>query len=358
MDRTPWNPDWSQAIARVGALVESLFACRVKFQTVESFLESSQTGTQPSFLQQDLVFFESTLFDLPKMIRGTRPGLFAFPIRIRRAGAAKNDVSLVGVATIEGLAASDDARLHQLGEFLQMAAESRIEAFERLLDVERQERTLLEQADVRENSKVVRLFPRNSKEETEESFRLRSYEDGLNLTTPLLLMGPAKFPFNRIALEIFNRTSLWFFVNIEDLSEEAFQSAQSFRDLGRMCIFIADLAKLPIEKQLRLAEVFGASEPGTDAPRLITVLNDTPATLVGSGVLLPHLLALLTPVEIDPMLTSTPDPSAKAIRTIVQGIEARLKSPDAFFPPETKASNLIPIHGRWQRDDGSNPTFH
>ncbi len=366
MDRTPWNPEWSAAIERVKVLVESIFACRVKFQTLDTFLDrdSHNAGV---YLEQDLVFLESPLFEPPTMLRGTRPGAFAFPLRVRRAQAKRSDVSLVGVATIEGLAASSDDRLEQLGEFLQMVIESRIEAFERLLDVEQQERLFLAQADQHENSKVIRLFPHAPAEAP--SFQLDICDNELNFSKPIVLFSTAKsasneFPFSRVALEIFNRTSLWFFVNMSDLSEDAFQSAQSFRNLGRMCIFVPDLASVSIEKQLRLAEVFGALESedpnvdNTDLPHLITVLHDTPATLVGSGAVLPHLLALLTPIELDKTLLDAHETSSQTIRNVVLQIESQLKGEKPAVESTTKASNLIPLLGRWRQDDGSNPTFH
>ncbi len=376
MDRTPWNPDWSAAIERVTSLVESIFACRVKFQTLETFLDRSKQKTNlslgPVFQEQDLVFLESTLFEPPEMIRGLNPGSFAFPLRVRRAGAGPTDVSLVGVAIIEGLAASDDDRLQMLGEFLHMSVESRLNAFERLLDVEQRERTQLERStntlsDVRDESKIIHLFPRKAAEAVEvaDPYLLHSYTDELLLQKPILIIARGdseaaskSLPYNRIALEIFNRTSLWFFVNISDLSEDAFQSAQSFRDLGRMCVFVPDLAALSIEKQLRLAEVFGEAADG-DAPRLITVVHDNPTTLVGNGTLLPHLLALLMPYELESNVVTSGDLSPRSLRTIVQNIEAGLKIPSVVNrDPETKASNLIHLLGRWRQDEGSNPTFH
>lgn len=359
MDRTPWNPEWSAAIERVSALVESLFSCRVKFQTIDTFLQRDETDVAPLYLEQDLVFLESTLFEPPLFIRGTRVGHFAFPLRVRRAGAPATDVSLVGIAAIEGLAASDDDRLLQLGEFLQMATESRLDAFERLLDVEHEERLFLAQADTRENPNVIRLFPRNlatPADVSENSFQLRNYGEDLALSKPLLLVAtepstPNDVSLNRIAIEIFNRTSLWFFVSIQDLSDDAFQSAQSFRDMGRMCIFVPDLAKMTIEKQLRIAEVFGSKSNSTDhadSPRLITALHDSPQRLIEQGLVLPHLMALFTVVEIDLSL-----PARQAVRKIESLVHG---TTDAR--PETKASNLIPLMGRWQIDDGSNPTFH
>ena len=365
MDRTPWNPDWAQAIERVTKLVESLFACRVQFQTLESFLDADSKAIH-LFQQQDLVFLESTLFEPPTMIRGNRPGSFAFPLRVRRAGASTLDISLVGMATIEGLAAHDDERLQQLGEFLQMAVEARLDAFERLLDIERRELQVLAAAEIRENSKVVQLFPNSFApidDENDEPFRLRNYNDELNLAKPVLLIGSpqstaAGFPFGRVALELFNRTSLWFFVNIADLSEDAFASAQSFRDLGRMCIYIPDLAQLTIEKQIRLAEVFGAADQDADAPRLIMAIHNNPATLIRDGLVLPHLLAMFATIEFNDASLAHGSTS-RAVRTVVQQIERQLKSPGSLLtPPATKASNLIPLLGRWRQDDSSNPTFH
>lgn len=365
MDRTPWNPDWTAAIERVTSLVESIFACRVKFQTVDSFLDRSNDIT-PDFHAQDLLFLESTLFEPPELIRGLKPGVFAFPLRVRRAGAKPTDVSLVGVATIEGLAASDDERVRMLGEFLHMSVELRINAFERLLDIEQRERAVLETTTAENASKVIPLFPRKTAEtETQpDPYLLHAYTDELLLQKPILIVARGDsasasktLPYNRIALEIFNRTSLWFFVNIADLSEEAFVSAQAFRDLGRMCIFVPDLAAISIEKQLRLAEVFGDGCDG-DAPRMISIVHEDPAKLVGQGTLLAHLLALLMPYQLDAAAVTSGDLSPRALRTIVQDIEVNLKLPSVYNrDPETKGSNLIHILGRWRQDEGS-PTFH
>lgn len=360
MDRTPWNPNWATAVERVKSLVESLFSCRVKFQTLDTFLDRSEES-EKLFLEQDLVFLESPLFEPPRILRGTRPGSFAFPLRVRRAGAPANDVSLVGVATIEGLAASSDDRLEQIVEFLQMAVESRLEAFERLLDVEQRERRFLDEAVVRESANVVRLFPHAPEEAP--AFMIESRESGFDIAKPVILLGSQitktnGFPFSRIALDLFNRTSLWFFVNISDLSEDAFTSAQAFRDLGRMCIYIPDLAELSIEKQLRIAEVFSEGHD-TEGPRIVSVIHEKPATLVGNGTILPHLLALMTPVRLEAALLEVNTPTSHTVQKIVQQIEAQLVDPT--LNPEsvsTKASNLIPLHGRWRQDDGSNPTFH
>lgn len=352
MERTPWNPDWSAAVERVTSLVESLFTCRVKFRTLETFLDRSTEGAAREFQEQDLVFLESTLFDPPTMLRGSKPGLFAFPLRVRRAGSAKLDVSLVGVAVIEGLAASDDERLRQIGEFLQIATESRIDAFERLLDIEQQEA-----AANASNSKVINLFShRSNLAKPAESFRLKNYDDSLKLTKPLLILNHAPkssqgFASNRLALEIFNKTSMWFFVNIADLSDDAFHSAQSFRDLGRMCIFVPNLAELSIEKQLRLAEVFGetSSDLSNDVPRLIVAIDRFPEPLVAEGLVLPHLLALMTSVEIE---------LGSDVRNAVRQVEQAFGSAAGALAPATKGSNLIPLLGRWRKDENSNPTFH
>lgn len=354
MDRTPWNPDWSAAIARVTSLVESLFACRVKFQTLDTFLDRSEGGSANAFQEQDLVFLESSLFDPPAMLRGAKSGLFAFPLRVRRAGAAQSDVSLVGIAVIEGLAASDDERLRQIGEFLQLATESRIDAFERLLDIEQREREL---AIPNVDTKVIHLFSRReSPSGPVESFRLRNYDDSLKLTKPLLILNHTPkssqgFATNRLALEIFNKTSMWFFVNIADLSEDAFLSAQAFRDLGRMCIFIPNLAEVSIEKQLRLAEVFGeaSSDASSDAPRLIVAIDRFPAPLVAEGLVLPHLLNLMMSVEIE---------LGSDVRDAVQQVEMAFGGSPRPLSPATKGSNLIPLLGRWRKDENPSPTFH
>ncbi|MBK7889756.1 MAG: hypothetical protein IPJ84_02580 [Bdellovibrionales bacterium] len=160
MDRTPWNEEWSESVARVGKLISSLFACQVRFQSVEAFLE--QARTEELYLEQDLVFFHSRLFTPPDHLRSKRQGTIAFPLRVRRHGASANstDVSLVGVATIERLAATDDQRLTEVGEFLKLAVEAKLDAFERLLVIEQREAELVKEQADRENSKVIQLFPR------------------------------------------------------------------------------------------------------------------------------------------------------------------------------------------------------
>lgn len=361
MDRTPdtseWKPEWSRSVDRVASLVESVFSCRVRFQTLETFLNR----TTSDFLDQDLIFLESTLFEPPAVLRGTRSGLFAFSLRVRRQGASPTDVSLVGMAIIEGLAAGDDARLEQLGEFLQLAVESKLEAFERLLDLEQQEERLKSESEQRTSSKIIQLFPRENL--GKEPFHLRNYDDGLNIQKPLLLVAPATeadrpFAFNRLALELFNRTSLWFFVNLADLGEDVFQSAQAFQDLGRMCIFVPNLAEVSIEKQLRLAEVFGpgsmrgsaAGNPAgnsKDTPRLIAGLTDFPIKLIQQGVLLPHLVEQMTTVDID---------LGSDIRQALRKVESTLNGGMNPLSPTSKKSNLIPLLNRWKQDDST--TFH
>jgi hypothetical protein len=387
MNRTTWNPKWSAAIERITTLVEAMFACRAKFRTLDSFLEPV---SRSAYLEQDLVFLESTLFEVPEMIRSVVPGQFAFPLRVRRAGAGPTEVSLVGVATIEGLAASDDTRLKQIAEFLHLAVESRLDAFERLLDIEQREQQLLLEQEMRESKKVVRLFPRelgprelgprqsdrDDAQETVSSFNLPASEASLEITKPLLLVNDhlarkstnspnsssLKSMQEKIAIEIFNKSGHWFFVGLNDLADESFRTAHSFRELGRMIVFISNLAEVSIEKQLRLAEVFAATKGETDAPSVIAFVDEDPKALIARGTVLPHLLDAMAMIHVPAALalsTSSGAPIAGhrtfgvLLREITATLRGRPASREGF-----EGASIIPINGRWQHDDSPNPTFH
>lgn len=365
MDRTQWNDDWSAAIARVGNLVESLFSCRVRFQSIETFLDKAKADAL--FAEQDLVFFESTLFEVPSVVRSVVPGTVAYPLRVRRTTShpASADVSLVGVATVERLAAFDDRRLNEIGEFLQLAVEARLDAFERLLTIEQQEQELEREQKLRESRKVIQLFPRAATESSGASSYysgageagstkdpMTEKDDAFAFDEPLLIVSPT-LQTDRIALELFNRSSLWFFVKIEDLHPDVFATSQSVRDLGRMCIFISDLSSISIEKQVRLSEVFSAkSKLGPDSPRLIAALRKPASQLVESGKLLPHLAELFIHVEPAAELTD--------IRLVVSFIERHLRG-------DVSSSNLLPFQVRNVGEaapesdpngNGRPPTFH
>jgi hypothetical protein len=386
MNRTTWNPEWSAAIERITTLVEAMFACRAKFRTLDSFLEPV---SRSAYLEQDLVFLESTLFEVPEMIRSVVPGQFAFPLRVRRAGADAKDISLVGVATIEGLAASDDTRLKQIAEFLHLAVESRLDAFERLLDIEQREQQLVLEQEMRESKKVVRLYPRDAgprehaprrisddaSDETVSSFNLPASEAALELSKPLLLVNDhlarksstsqksvQNLAHEKIAIEIFNKSGHWFFVGLNDLSDDSFRTAHSFRELGRMIVFISNLADVSIEKQLRLAEVFAATKGESDAPSVIAFVDEDPKVLVARGTVLPHLLDAMAMIHVPAALslsTSSGAPIAghRTFGVLLREITATLIGRPAMREGLEGAS-VIPLNGRWQRDDSPNPTFH
>lgn len=372
MNRTPWNPDWSAAIARITTLVEAMFSCRAKFSSIEAFLEPA---SRADFSEQDLAFLESTRFEPPALIRSHRTGKFAFPLRVRRSGAVASDVSLVGIATIEGLAASDDERLKQIAEFLHLAVETRLDAFERLLDIEQREQQLEVEQEMRENSKVVSLFPRPTPNRAEQedlpAFQLPLANQGLELTKPLLLLNEKMVRRNqsgmeKIAIEIFNRTSHWFFVNIRDLAEDSFRNAGAFRELGKMCVFIPNLAEISIERQLRLAEVFSAVKGEADAPSFIAFIDEDPKDLVTRGLVLPHLLDLMAMIHVPAALalsagSQSPIIGHRALGSMMREISATLLGVGngvGSLNDLPTAATVIPLIGKWNRDDSPNPTFH
>lgn len=368
MNRTPWNPDWSAAIARITTLVEAMFSCRAKFSSIEAFLEPQ---SRADFAEQDLAFLESTRFEPPVLMRSLRAGKFAFPLRVRRAGAATSDISLVGIATIEGLAASDDARLKQIAEFLHLAVETRLDAFERLLDIEQREQQLETEQEMRESSKVVSLFPRQVQKRDDQTdlpaFQLPLAEQGLELNKPILLLNEKmvrrnQFGMEKIAIEVFNRTSHWFFVNIRDLADDSFRSATAFRELGKMCVFIPNLAEISVEKQLRLAEVFSAVKGEADAPSFIAFVDEDPKTLIAKGLVLPHLLELMAMIHVPAALalsagSQSPIVGHRALGAMMREISATLMGV-SNHPDLPTAATVIPLMGKWNHDDSPNPTFH
>lgn len=358
MDRTPWKEEWPESVTRVGKLISSLFACQVRFQSVEAFLK--QARAEELYLEQDLVFFHSRLFTPPDRLRSKRPGTIAFPLLVRRHSTLDGtaDVSLVGVATIERLAATDDQRLTEVGEFLKLAVEAKLDAFERLLAIEQREAQLTKEKVDRENSKVIQLFPRilerhglPSLTDPVHTVPDSKFNSGI-LESPLLLQTNSEtngldncVAIDRIAVDLFNRTDLWFFVKIEDLHADAFVSIQSIKDLGRMCIFIRDLAQISIDHQIRLAEAFTSDTLGSDGPRLIAASSEPLSELVTSGRVLEHFAKIFRSVELKSGV------SAGSIQSVISFI---IESIDG----KTPRSKLIPLCGNRSNNDDRPPTFH
>lgn len=356
MIRTRWNPEWSQAVERVARLIETLFHCRVQFLTIESFLQNHRDD----FPAQDLIFLESTLFTAPPVLRSYVAGTLMFPLKVRRAGVRSSEVGLVGAAVVSGLAASDDERVLQIGEFLQLAVEAKLDAFERLLEIEQQENELKVLNEVEKTGKVLQLFKEKVEKQNIfsdlEPIALKSYGEQLKIDRPLLLVrteneAPTS---HKLALEIFNRTGLWFFVSIDDLTDDTFHTAEGFRDLGRLCVFIPDLSKVSIERQMRLCETFSrAGTSGADHPRLIAAISEDPVALVGRGLLLPHVISLFETIDV------------RAGRTAQQAVSEVEKLLSLEATPSAGASNaadsqsasLIPLTVRFQNDE-TPPTFH
>ena len=358
MDRTPWNEEWSESVARVSKLISSLFACQVRFQSVEAFLE--QARTEELYLEQDLVFFHSRLFTPPDHLRSKQPGTIAFPLRVRRhsAGANSTDVSLVGVATIERLAAADDQRLTEVGEFLKLAVEAKLDAFERLLVIEQREAELIKEQADRENSKVIQLFPRALQNLTLPAVTVPvhtvpdSESNTSVLAKPLLLQTDPQttgenttVAIDRVAVDLFNKTDLWFFVNIEDLHADAFASIRSIKELGRMCIFIRNVASLSTDRQLRIAEAFAHDTMSADGPHLIATTSEPLSELVASGRVLEHFANLFRIVELKA------GPTAGSVQSVVSFIVDSIEG-------KTPRSKLIPLWGHRPSNDDRPPTFH
>lgn len=373
MLRSPWNPEWQTAVQKVSRLIESLFHCKVRISTVESFLEHVADATG-AYAEQDLAFINSKFFAPPSVIRSNRTGLFAFPLRVRRASTARdpNTFSLVGMTEVFGLAASDDQRLEQIAEFLQLAVEARLDAFERLLEIEQHAEATRLAAAIEEtisgSPKIVPLFRLSEKLASLEqqagdpdTIELTAFSEQMSLDRAVLLIAKSPAPSEpskaceRIALEIFNRTSLWFFVNIADLQAGALDSFESFRDLGRLCLYIPDLAALSTERQLRLAEFLARSANDRDSgmsadyPRVVAAVSEEPARLVGRGVLLPHLPALFDAVAV----TSQSTPTA-----IASELERQTAKAGGLPSHDGQRGTLIPLLQYFRRDDNTPPTIH
>lgn len=355
MDRTPWNEEWSESVARVGKLISSLFACQVRFQSIEAFLE--QARQEQLFLEQDLVFFHSNLFMPPDHLRSCRPGTIAFPLHVRRQGSTAGsttvagDVSLVGVATVERLATSDDQRLTEVGEFLKLAVEAKLDAFERLLAIEQREAQLLQAQTECESKNVIQLFPRAIQKAALSTAEIPLHtipatdSDVFIFDKPLLIQSSDSRAVERIAVEIFQKTDLWFFVNIEDLHADAFASSNAVRELGRMCIFIRDLATVSAERQIRIAEAFAEHALDSDGPRLIAAITEPLPQLIDAGKVLAHLSGLFKVVQ--PTAAEIGDSTQRAISAIVNSLSGK-----------GAKSKLIPLWGHRPGGDDRPPTFH
>lgn len=331
------------------------------------------------FCSQDLAFLESLQFELPKFVRATKPGKFAFPLNTQRG--------LVGIATVEGLAASDDLRLQQLLEFIVLAVETRIDAFERLLELEQLEKNTPQSGNPSAlSSNIVSLFEyergdsflNNYTEET-PSIELPLSHSTMELEQPILLLNShfnygkteKDFGKRKIALEIFQQSTHWFFVDINDLADETFQLPEKIKELGKMCIYIPNLAELSSEKQIRLAEAMTRIKELrisgiNDLPGFIGFIDDIPQSLIERRLVAPHLLDLMMIIQIPLSLAMSISSGLRimgerGMRALLQEInetQCALDQPAKQSNQNSSVSNVIPINGKWRPDNSPNPTFH
>ncbi|MBK7889755.1 MAG: hypothetical protein IPJ84_02575 [Bdellovibrionales bacterium] len=150
---------------------------------------------------------------------------------------------------------------------------------------------------------------------------------------------------DRVAVDLFNKTDLWFFVNIEDLHADAFASVQSIKELGRMCIFIRNVASVSTDRQLRIAEAFAHDAMSADGPHLIAATSEPLSELVASGRVLEHFAKLFRTVELN--AGSNTGSVQSVVSFIVDSLDGK-----------TPRSKLIPLWGRRPSNDDRPPTFH
>ncbi|HRK06195.1 MAG TPA: hypothetical protein PLZ57_00380 [Pseudobdellovibrionaceae bacterium] len=369
MDRTPWSPDNSDLIVRVTRLTERLFACRLSLMSLEQFqVHAAEQG----YHAQDLIFLSAQNFDAPRFIRSSVTGRVAFPLVPGGLNPNLNDQSLVAsplthfptlptvyaVAQIDGLAASDDQRLALISDFLHFATESHREALRQTFSFESSSPTLKYDQSP---SKVIRLFPRLEERANwfavdEPRTDLPTLENKLGLDRPILFVCPPRFPVERAAVELFNRSRLWFFVSLGDLQTDALQSARSLRELGRMCIFVPDIGRLSLDQQRVFIEAL--SDPSDDGPRLIAGAPREVSELIESGALLAELADLCLQVEVNPTIRALGPDHGPVIRSLINSIEAaEVRRTQGSESEDLEGGRLIRLFKSFDTDE-DNPTLH
>ncbi len=373
MDRTPWSPDSSDLVLRVTRLTERLFACHLTFMSLEQFQASA---AELGYHTQDLIFLSAQNFDAPRFLRSSVSGRIAFPLVPGGLNTQPVETSIVAsplthfptlptvyaVAQIEGLAASDDQRLALISDFLHFATEAHRETLRQTMTSEGPtSSTSYTAVSAPLPSKVIRLFPRLEERTNwiavdEPRTDLPTLENKLSLDRPILFVSPPQFPVERAAVEIFNRSRLWFFVSIGDLQPDALQSTRSLRELGRMCIYVPDVRRLSLDQQRVLIE--SLNDPSDDGPRLIACAPEEVTDLVDQGTLLAELADLCLQVEVNPTLRALGPDHSPVIRSLINSIEAaeerRTASADS---EELEGGRLIRLFKSFDSDE-DNPTLH
>lgn len=377
MDRTPWSPDSSDLIVRVTRLTERLFACRLSLMSLEQF---QSFAAEQGYHAQDLIFLSAQNFDAPRFIRSSVSGRVAFPLVPGGLNPNLNDKTLVAsplthfptlptvyaVAQIDGLAASDDQRLALISDFLHFATESHRESLRQTFSFESSSSASPSTGKYEANydqapSKVIRLFPRLEERANwfavdEPRTDLPTLENKLGLDRPILFVCPPQFPVERAAVELFNRSRLWFFVSLGDLQPDALQSARSLRELGRMCIFVPDISRLSFDQQRVFIEAL--SDPSDDGPRLIAGAPREVAELIESGALLAELADLCLQVEVNPTIRALGPDHGPVIRSLINSIEAaEIRRTQDSESEELEGGRLIRLFKSFDTDE-DNPTLH
>lgn len=96
-----------------------------------------------------------------------------------------------------------------------------------------------------------------------------------------------------MALEIHSRSGRLAFLPATDLSPSAFESAETFKNLGPLTIFVQEVSKLTFEQQNALVAYYALARD-KDCPQIIAGTTLTLAELKKSCKILPALWPQLT----------------------------------------------------------------
>ena len=197
---------------------------------------------------------------------------------------------LAGAARISSRENMTEEDINYLHQVIRMVLENSLNNIERL-DILSQYEDHIATANERENqtedTNLVYLsnYQKNN-------FPLPNNVGKESLAFPFMIECKNEEDLYKMALEVHSQSRRFAFLNIEDLSSEAFKNVETLRKLGPITVFVSDLTQLTLEQQNCIVDHY-THMTDLDVPHFVCGTQMPLAQLISEHKVLPGLVKVL-----------------------------------------------------------------
>jgi hypothetical protein len=257
-----------QTVEKLSRLFEKQFGCRMSFSGHEEFLGGDHKDLYHLLRRGEPVTAEDSIY---------------FPVFFHE--------DLVGAAHVITTKQFESHTLKHLHGVIRLMIENRLSKMENIEILTELEMHLLSQqarAQSLNRDNVVKLSAYKS-----NPYPLPENKINKSFSFAFLIQSQDPEDIFKMALELHSRSGRYAFLPIRDLSPDTFASAEAFKKLGPISVFLSDITTLSIEQQNVLLKYYQSARD-QDCPQIIAGTNVSVAALKNDARILPELLQYLS----------------------------------------------------------------